>query len=172
MSGWPPRADDVYKCLYKILSQCTQCNWLPVAICESICLKLDTRKEVTQLWGSPGIGESANHLGICIMAGTSISSSPIEMEDVSEIAFTMQRFAGHCGLLVTAYLESSPDGMNWDSCGYAGFTNVIFGAGIAQIGQCTLPITTGPKYMRAEIENESMNDITIRAWLTLTKTCG
>ena len=35
MSGWPPRADDVYKCLYEMLSQCTQCNYIPVGICES-----------------------------------------------------------------------------------------------------------------------------------------
>jgi len=32
MSGWPPRADDVYKCLYDILSQCTQCDYIPIGV--------------------------------------------------------------------------------------------------------------------------------------------
>ncbi|GAH59487.1 unnamed protein product, partial [marine sediment metagenome] len=36
--------------------------------------------------------------------------------------------------------------------------------------QATLPITTGPKYIRGRIENESYSDIIIRSWLVLTKT--
>jgi len=35
MGTWPPRADDVYKCLYDIFTQCTQCDYIPVAICGS-----------------------------------------------------------------------------------------------------------------------------------------
>jgi len=35
MSTWPPRQDDVMKCLYEMFTQGTQCNWLPVAICSS-----------------------------------------------------------------------------------------------------------------------------------------
>jgi len=51
MSTWPPRADDVYKCLYDILTQCTQCAYipigvvpgstLPVGICESMTLPVE-----------------------------------------------------------------------------------------------------------------------------------
>ena len=51
MAQWPPRADDVYKCLYEILTQCTQCEYipvgvptgsmLPVGICDSVNLPVE-----------------------------------------------------------------------------------------------------------------------------------
>lgn len=160
--SWPPRADEVFKCLWRMFRECTQCNYLPVGICESTCLKLDTRKEVQELWGESGI---------CVPVGSVIQSDSMELEDVNAIAFTVLRFPGHCGLSVFANLQTSPDDINWDTCNYAGFTNTWFCTDPGLTGQCTLPITVGPKYIRAEIENESMNDITIRAWLTLTKTC-
>lgn len=32
MGIWPPRADDVFKCLYEMFSGCTPCNSVPVAV--------------------------------------------------------------------------------------------------------------------------------------------
>lgn len=46
MSTWPPRADDVFKCLYNIFSQCTQCNWLPVGICQSTLVNRATTPSI------------------------------------------------------------------------------------------------------------------------------
>jgi len=151
---WPPRSDEVFKCLWRMFKECSECDRIPVG--------LDTQKEVHNLWGESGIS---------VPIGGVIQSGSVELEDVSELAFTVQRFAGHCGLSVYANLQTSPDDINWDTCNYAGFTNIWFCKDLGLSAQCTLPITTGPKYIRAEIENESMNDITIRAWLTLTKTC-
>lgn len=168
--SWPPRADEVFKCLWRIFKQCTECNYIPVGTPDSTplpvnvdnCVKLDTRKEILQLWGESGV---------YVPAYGKIQSDSVELEDVSEITFTVQRFAGHCGLSVFANLQTSPNDINFDTCGYAGFTNLVFTNLAGITGQCTLPITIGPKYIRAEIENESLNDIIIRAWITLTKTC-
>ena len=188
MAQWPPRADDVFQCLYRMIVEGADCQYvpvsiqnaspMPVAVCQSICLSLNTYKENTLLFGSQGLTDGISYLGLCVLTGTIIWSDSVELEDVKEIAFTVQRAAGHCGLSVIASLETSPDDINWDTCSYAGFTNCAFGnipAGYTPTGltaaQCTLPVTTGPKYMRGRIENESYSDIIIRSWLVLTKTC-
>jgi len=188
MALWPPNLDDVVRCLYQMLQNAESCDSLPVsiqntdpiptAICQSICLHLDTYKENYLLFGSQGLTDGISYLGLCVLAGTIVWSDPVELEDTKEIAFTVQRAAGHCGLSVMVSLETSPDNINWDSCAYAGFTNCAFDnipAGYTPLGltasQCTLPITTGPKYIRGRIENESYTDIIIRSWLVLTKTC-
>jgi len=188
MGQWQPNSDDVIRCLYQMMLNAESCDSfpvsiqnaspMPVAVCQSICLSLNTYKENTLLFGSQGLTDGISYLGLCVLTGTIIWSDSVELEDVKEIAFTVQRAAGHCGLSVIASLETSPDDINWDTCSYAGFTNCAFGnipAGYTPTGltaaQCTLPVTTGPKYMRGRIENESYSDIIIRSWLVLTKTC-
>jgi len=178
MALWPPNLDDIVRCIHRMLGNSESCDSFPVsvqnaspmptAICQSICLHLDTHKENYLLF---------NSLGLCVLAGTIVWSDPVELEDVKEIAFTVQRNAGHCGLSVIASLETSPDNINWDTLAYAGFTNCVFDDLVGYIptgltpAQATLPITTGPKYIRGRIENESYTDIIIRSWLVLTKTC-
>ena len=188
MSQWQPNSDDVFRCLYQMMQQATSCSSfpvsiqntspMPIAICQSICFSLDTYKENHLLFGSQGLTDGISYLGLCVLTGTIVWSDSVELEDVKEIAFTVQRAVGHCGLSVIASLETSPDDINWDSCAYAGFTNCAFStisAGYTPTGltdmQCTLPVTTGPKYMRGRIENDSYSDIIIRSWLVLTKTC-
>ncbi|GAG89264.1 unnamed protein product, partial [marine sediment metagenome] len=159
MALWPPNLDDIVRCIHRILGNSEACDSFPVsiqntdpiptAICQSICLHLDTYKENHLLFGSQGLTDGISYLGLCVPVGAVAWSDPVELEDVKEIAFTVQRIAGHCGLSVIASLETSPDNINWDSLAYAGFTNCVFGipAGLTD-AQATLPITTGPKYMR------------------------
>lgn len=159
MALWPPNLDDIVRCIHQILGNSEACDSFPVSI--------NTYKENYLLFDS---------LGLYVPAGTIVWSDPVELEDVKEIAFTVQRNAGHCGLSVIASLETSPDNINWDSLAYAGFTNCVFDDLVGYIptgltpAQATLPITTGPKYIRGRIENESYTDIVIKAWLVLTKT--
>jgi len=166
MALWPPNLDDIVRCIHRILGNSEACDSFPVSVQNA--LSLDTYKENYLLF---------NSLGLCVLAGTIVWSDPVELEDVKEIAFTVQRNAGHCGLSVIASLETSPDNINWDSLAYAGFTNCVFDDLVGYIptgltpAQATLPITTGPKYIRGRIENESYTDITIKSWLVLTKTC-
>lgn len=188
MGLWPPNVDDVVRCLHQMLQNSESCdsfpvsiqntNPMPIAVCQSICLSLDTYKENTLLFGSQGLTDGISYLGLCILAGLTVWSNSVELEDVKDIALTVQRAAGHCGLSVIASLETSPDNINWDTLAYAGFTNCVFGnipAGFTPTGltmaQATLPITVGPVYMRGRIENLSYSDIIIRAWLVVTKTC-
>ena len=188
MAQWQPNSDDVFRCLYQMMQNAESCasfpvsiqnaNPMPVAVCQSICLSLDTYKENHVLFGSQGLTDGISYLGLCVLTGTIVWSDSVQLEDVKEIAFTVQRAAGHCGLSVIASLETSPDNINWDSYSYAGFTNCAFGntpAGYTPTGltaaQATLPVTTGPVYMRGRIENDSFSDVIIRSWLVLTKTC-
>lgn len=179
MGLWQPNSDDVFRCLYQMLQDAEACDSFPVSVKNTspISIKIDTYKENHLLFGSQGLTDGISYLGLCVLAGLTVWSGSIELEDVKEIAFTVQRSAGHCGLSVIASLQTSPDNINWDSCSYAGFTNCVFDnipAGYTPTGltasQCTLPVTTGPKYMRARIENLSYSDIIIRSWLVLTKT--
>ncbi|GAH46875.1 unnamed protein product, partial [marine sediment metagenome] len=99
MSSWQPNSDDVFRCLYRMMQNAESCDSfpvliqntdpMPVALCQSICLHLDTYKENYLLF---------NSLGLCVLTGTTVWSDPVELEDVKEIAFTVQRNAGHCGL--------------------------------------------------------------------------
>jgi len=163
-----------------MLQQAQACDSLPVSIQNTspMPMAICTHKESHLLFGSQGLTDGISYLGLCVLAGLTVWSGSVELEDVKEIAFTVQRMAGHCGLSVIASLQTSPDSFNWDTCSYAGFTNCAFDnipAGYTPTGltasQCTLPITTGPKYMRGRVENLSYSDIAIRAWLVLTKTC-
>ncbi len=181
MGQWPANWDDVVRCWYQMMQNALSCNSLPVtmqntspmpiAVCQSICLSLNTWKNVEAVFAA----------GLCVVAGDTVWSDAVEMEDVNDIAFTVQRGAGHCGMSVTASIETSPDSSNWDTMAYAGFTNLVFAGPCAMAGitpvsgftsQATMPITTGPVYMRARIANASMNDVIVRAWLTLTNTCS
>lgn len=180
MGLWPPNLDDIVRCIHRILGDSKACDSFPVSVQndDPILTRIDTYKESHLLFGSQGLTDGISYLGLCVLAGLTVWSGSVELEDAKEIAFTVQRMAGHCGLSVIASLQTSPDSFNWDTCSYAGFTNCAFDnipAGFTPTGltasQCTLPITTGPKYMRGRIENLSYSDIAIRAWLVLTKTC-
>lgn len=98
MSTWPPRADDVFQCLYRMLVEGTNCQHIPVSI--------NTYKENYLFFGSQGLTDGISYLGLCVLAGLTVWSNPVELEDVKEIAFTVQRAAGHCGLSVIASLET------------------------------------------------------------------
>ncbi|GAH56789.1 unnamed protein product, partial [marine sediment metagenome] len=83
MALWPPNLDDIVRCIHRILGNSEACDSFPVsiqntdpiptAICQSICLHLDTYKENYLLF---------NSLGLCVLAETIVWSDPVELEDV------------------------------------------------------------------------------------------
>lgn len=50
MGMWPPRADDVFRYLYGILSQVNPCNWLPVGISASTLVNRATNPSIYNVW--------------------------------------------------------------------------------------------------------------------------
>jgi len=96
MSGWPPRADDVFKCLYEILSECTQCSYIPAGICQST---LVNRASVPSIYN---VGMSEANLEYSQVMPASVKKFLMHTEDGT--AFRMAFETGHVAGLSPPFL--------------------------------------------------------------------
>lgn len=103
MSTWPPRADDVFKCLYDILLQCTQCEYIPVGIHSSTLVNKATVPSMYNV----GMSEANVEYSQVMPANT--KKFLMHTEDGSEfrIAFEMGHVAGFSPPFFTVPVNTS-----------------------------------------------------------------